>query len=319
MTKELANLQARYDALKRGTDSRKQALDAAHDKRQQADGLVKELLPLLDQLEQKCGPLMTDGPAKVEPDEIQEEVALADSCQLECASLMPKMETLSGAALDWFDTRDQDKVEEAPDGVSSSGSEDDDDLATEEEKLKERLAKLRDALEGKKAKLEDSLSNAGKLYKDMSAAESWLEAMEKKRPDMEPAAVRSTPLQQQMKETKDFSSEVSAFQPEMDRLSQEVGRLAPTDAAAPAPPMVMKYKNCLQRFGKLKTDVASRLQMLSDFEPKVEEIEAGLKSCDSQVTVWEKQAEELKAMDTAVVANLRKQADEIRVRPLHCR
>ena len=311
---ELVNLQARYDALKRVTDSRKKALDDANDKRQMADGMLDELMPLLDQLEQKCGPLMTDGPAKVEPEEIEEEVALADACQLECASLMPKLESLSGAAQDWFGTREQDKVEEAPDGVSSSGSEDEDDLAAEEAELKRRLAELKNTLDGKKAKLADSLSSAGKLYKDLSAVEAWLEPLEKKRDDMQPAAVRSALLQEQVKEAKDFASELSAFQPEMERLSEEVGRLAPTDAAAPDPPMVAKYKNCLQRFDKLKADARSRLEMLADFEPKVEEVEAGLKSCDSHVTAWEKQAEELKAVDTAVVENLRKQAEDIRVR-----
>ena len=311
---ELVTLQARYDALKRVTDSRKKALDDAHDKRQTADGMLDELTPLLDQLEQKCGPLMTDGPAKVEPEEIEEEVALADACQLECASLMPKLESLSGAAQDWFGTREQDKVEEAPDGVSSSGSEDEDDLAAEEAELKRRLAELKNTLEGKKARLADSLSSAGKLYKDLSAVEAWLEPLEKKRGDMQPAAVRSTLLQEQVKEANDFSSELSAFQPEMGRLSEEVGRLAPTDAAAPDPPMVAKYKSCLQRFDKLKADAKSRLEMLADFEPKVEEVEVGLKSCDSHVTAWQKQAEELKAEDTAVVENLRKQAEEIRVR-----
>lgn len=317
VTKELANLQARYDALKRDTDSRKKALDEAHNKRQTADDMVNELMPLLDQLEQKCGPLMADGPAKVEPEEIQEEVALADSCQLECASLMPKLETLGGATLEWFDTRDQDKVEQVPDGVSSSGSEDDDDLAAEEEELKRRLGMLKDALEGKTNRLKDSLSNAGKLYKDLSAVESWLEPMEKKRLDMQPSAVRSALLQEQVKEAKEFASEVSTFQPEMGRLAEEVGRLAPTDAAAPDPPMVTKYKNCLQRFDKLKADAASRLEVLADFEPKVEEIEVGLRSCDSHVTAWEKQAEELKATDTAVVENLKKKAEEIKVRPTH--
>lgn len=317
VTKELANLQARYNALKRDTDSRKKALDEAHNKRQTADDMVNELMPLLDQLEQKCGPLMADGPAKVEPEEIQEEVALADLCQLECASLMPKLETLGGATLEWFDTRDQDKVEQVPDGVSSSGSEDDDDLAAEEEELKRRLGMLKDALEGKTNRLKDSLSSAGKLYKDLSAVESWLEPMEKKRLDMQPSAVRSALLQEQVKEAKEFASEVSTFQPEMGRLAEEVGRLAPTDAAAPDPPMVTKYKNCLQRFDKLKADAASRLEVLADFEPKVEEIEVGLRSCDSHVTAWEKQAEELKATDTAVVENLKKKAEEIRVRPTH--
>ena len=41
-------------------------------------------MPLVDQLEQKCGPLMADGPGKVEPEEIEEEVAPTDECQLEC-------------------------------------------------------------------------------------------------------------------------------------------------------------------------------------------------------------------------------------------
>ena len=314
MSKDLVSLQTRYDALKSRTDNRKKVFDDAQEKRKMADDILTELMPMVDQLEQKCGPLMAEGPAKVEPEEIEEEVALANECQLECASLMPKLESLSGAALDWFDTRDQDKVEEAPDGVSSSGSEDEDDLVAEEEELKRRLAELKDALNGRKAKLEDSLSNAGKLYRDLSGVESWLGPMEKKRDDMQPAAVRSALLQDQIKEAKEFSAEVSALQPEMERLSGEVGRLASTNAAAPDPPMVAKYKKCLQRFDKLKEDATSRLEMLAEFEPKVEEVEAGLKSCDGQVTSWEKQAEELKAMDTAVVENLRKQAAEIKVR-----
>ena len=51
--------------------------------------------------------------------------------------------------------------------------------------------------------------------------------------------------------------------------------------------------------------------MLTEFEPRVEEMEVGLKSCDDQVTEWEAQAEEIKAMNSANIENLRQQASDI--------
>ena len=53
--------------------------------------------------------------------------------------------------------------------------------------------------------------------------------------------------------------------------------------------------------------------MLTEFEPRVEEMEVGLKSCDDQVTEWEAQAEEIKAMNSANIENLRQQASDIQV------
>ena len=100
----------RYEALKAGTAQRKCVFDEANSQREQVDSVIEELVPLLEQLETKCQPLLGEEKDKTEPNEILEDAKLADSCQNECAVLAPKLEVLNSAALNWFTTRDQDKV-----------------------------------------------------------------------------------------------------------------------------------------------------------------------------------------------------------------
>ena len=94
--------------------------DEANSQREPVDSVIEELVPLLEQLEVKCQPLLSEEKDKTEPNEILEDAKLADSCQNECAVLAPKLEVLNSAALNWFTTRDQDKVRVAHPPIHSS-------------------------------------------------------------------------------------------------------------------------------------------------------------------------------------------------------
>ena len=321
---ELDDTRQRYNNLKLQTDARKGALDGAKEKRDPVEGLIADLLPQLEALETKCAPLMANGPSKTEPEEIREDVKLADTCELECSNLEHDLQNLEEEATKWFDARDGDQ-EASVDGLDgidypgASSSEDEDDVEKEKEDLKDRCKKMKEFLAGKRGALEDSLSNADKLQADLERVNKWLEPREKKRPDMKPGAVRSKPLQEQVKEAEDFAQELSDFQPEMDRIANSLPSATAVNGSVNAEadhvesPMAAKCRECLERFENLKTDAAKRLEMLADLKPKVENVESGLKDVDDQVKEWEEWAERIKAMDTANVVILRQQAQEIYV------
>ena len=314
----------RYDNLKLQTEARVHVLDSAKEKRDPVDDLIDDLLPLVEGLEKKCAPLMANGPTRTEPDEIREDVKLADTCQLECSALEPRIRTLDEEASKWFDARDGDqvcdgdKIDGIPDG-DTSGSDDEDDVDKEKEDLKNRLLKVRDYLDTRRSDLQDCLSNADKLKADLARVDEWLEPKEKKRPDMKPGAVRSKLLREQFKEAEDFAKELSDFQSEMDRLAESVLKTAAPNGSVCSEttpiesPMMVKCKDCVRRFEDLKSDVTKRLEMLSELEPQVADVESGLTEVDGQVKDWEKWAVEIKAMDTTKVEVLRKQAQDIHV------
>ena len=80
-------------------------------------------------------------------------------------------------------------------------------------------------LDSKKSKLDSLLSSTSQLYSDLADMEAWLAPVEKRRADMDPAAVRSTPLQQQLREAEEFAKSVADYQPQMDKVSEAVEKI----------------------------------------------------------------------------------------------